>query len=50
MSMLRDKLIRGIQIRRLSVSTQKHYVRAVRDLAIYYKRSPEKISCEEVQR
>jgi len=50
MGMLRDKLIREIQIRRLSVSTQKHYVRAVRDLAIYYGRSPEKISCEGVQR
>ena len=49
MSMLRDKLIRDIQIRRLSVSTQKHYVRAVRDLASYYGRSPERISCEDVQ-
>jgi hypothetical protein len=45
---LRGKYIRGLVIRGRSKHTQEAYTRYVRDLARYYRRSPELISYEEV--
>ena len=48
MGKLQDKMIRDMQLRRFSASTHRSYLRAVRDLAKYYGRSPDKITCDEV--
>jgi integrase/recombinase XerD len=45
---LRAKYIRDLAIRGRSKNTQEAYIRYVRDLARYYRRSPEQISYEEV--
>lgn len=50
MSVLSEKMIYDMELRRLSPRTQESYVAAVRSLAIYYHRSPADISAEEVQR
>jgi len=49
MSKLREQMLKDLQIRRFSTSTQKQYIRAVRDLARYYGKSPELIDCSQVQ-
>lgn len=49
MSKLREQMLKDLQIRRLSTSTQRQYIRAVRDLARYYGKSPELIDCRQVQ-
>src|ERR1700738_5421150 len=48
MTPLRAKYIPDLGIRGLSENTQEAYTRYVRDLARYYRRSPELISYEEV--
>ena len=48
MTPLRAKYIRDLVIRGRSKHTQEAYIRCVRDLARYYRRSPELISYEEV--
>ena len=48
MTPLRAKFIRDLVIRGRSKHTQEAYTRYVRDLARYYRRSPELISYEEV--
>ena len=48
MTPLRSKYIRDLVIRGRSKHTQEAYTRYVRDLARYYRRSPELISYEEV--
>jgi len=48
MSALRKKMIRDLELRRFSVSTQKSYLAAVRGLAKYYMISPDKISEEQL--
>jgi len=48
MTPLRAKYIRDLVIRGRSKHTQETYIRCVRDLARYYRRSPELISYEEV--
>src|SRR6516225_6678985 len=48
MTPLRAKYIRDLVIRGRSKHTQEAYIRNVRDLARYYRRSPELISYEEV--
>ena len=48
MSALRKKMIRDLELRRFSVSTQKAYISAVRGLAKYYMLSPDKISEEQL--
>src|SRR5262245_2292994 len=48
MTPLRAKYIRDLVIRGRSKHTQEAYIRYVRDLARYYRRSPELISYEEV--
>jgi integrase/recombinase XerD len=49
MGALREQLIRELQLRRYSQSTQAHYVSAVRGLAAYYRVSPDKLSAKQVQ-
>lgn len=46
---LRKRMIEDMQLRGLSPGTQKAYVRAVRDLAAYYNKSPDQISEEELR-
>ena len=48
MTPLRAKYIRDLVIRGRSKNTQEAYIRSVRDLARFYRRSPELISYEEV--
>jgi len=49
MTELREKMIRDMQLRRFSTRTQNSYVSEVRQLAGHYRRSPDKITSEEVQ-
>jgi integrase/recombinase XerD len=49
MGALREQLIRELQLRRYSPSTQKHYVSAVRGLAAYYRLAPDRLSPQQVQ-
>ncbi|HYV38283.1 MAG TPA: site-specific integrase [Gemmataceae bacterium] len=48
MTPLRAKYIRGLAIRGRAVRTQQAYTAFVADLAKYYRRSPDRISYEEV--
>lgn len=48
MTPLRQKMINDMKLRRFSSATQKLYVYAVEDLAKYYRRSPDRISEEQV--
>ena len=48
MTPLRAKFIRDLVVRGRSKNTQQAYTRYVRDLARYYRRSPELSSYEEV--
>jgi site-specific recombinase XerD len=50
MTPLREKMIEDLQLRGLAEKTQDSYVRAVRQLAEHYGKSPEYISEEEVRR
>jgi integrase/recombinase XerD len=49
MTVLRQRMIEDMQLRGLSTNTQEAYVRAVRDLAAYYNKSPDKINDEELR-
>jgi integrase/recombinase XerD len=49
MTALRHRMIEDMQLRGLSVNTQEAYVRAMKQLAQYYNRSPEEISQEELR-
>ena len=49
MTPLRQRMIEDMQLRGLSESTQEAYVAAVRQLAEYYHKSPERISEEELR-
>lgn len=49
MTPLRQRMIEDMQLRGLSPNTQRAYVRAVRDLAAYYDRSPDQIEEEELR-
>ena len=49
MTKLREKMLKDLQVRRLSVSTQRHYIRSVRDIAKHYNKSPDLITPQEVQ-
>jgi len=50
MTPLRQRMIEDLQLRGLSEITQDRYVRAVRQLAEYYDKSPDKITEEELRR
>jgi hypothetical protein len=49
MSELRDRMIRGLQLAGLVPGTQREYVRAVRQLAAYYKTSPDQLTERNVE-
>lgn len=49
MTSLRQRMIEDMQLRELSKSTQRLYIRAVEKLAAYYHKSPEAISDEELR-
>lgn len=49
MGQLRDRMVREMELRGFAASTQRSYVRGVRGLAEHYERSPDQVSCEEVQ-
>ena len=50
MTPLRQRMIEDMQLRGLSEITQDRYVRAVRQLADHYGKSPDKITEEELRR
>jgi site-specific recombinase XerD len=50
MGELRDRMVHDMDVRRFSGRTVEAYVAAVRGLAKYYRRSPDQLSDEEVQR
>ena len=49
MTLLRQRMIRDLQLRRLADRTQQTYVQAVAGLAKYYKQSPDQIDDQKVQ-
>ena len=49
MTELRKRLIQDLQLRGMSERTQEMYVRAVRQLAEHYQKSPDKINEEELR-
>lgn len=49
MTRLRQRMIEDMQLRGLSPGTQAAYVRAVRDLAVYYGKSPDQLSDEDLR-
>ena len=49
MTHLRQRMIEDMQLRGLSEKTQKIYVQVVRQLAEHYRKSPDKISEEEIR-
>src|SRR5437867_7217425 len=49
MTPLRQRMIEDLQLRSLSERTQESYVRAVRQLAEHYHKSPEHITEEELR-
>jgi integrase/recombinase XerD len=50
MSTLREKMLEDLQLRGITPRTQKRYIREVRDLANYFKKSPEELAEEEVKK
>lgn len=49
MTHLRQAMIKAMQLRNLSDNTQQAYINAVKQLAMYYKRSPGNITEQEAQ-
>jgi integrase/recombinase XerD len=49
MTPLRQKMIEDMQLRGLSARTQDSYVRAVRQLAEHYAKSPERVTEAELR-
>src|SRR4029450_3163793 len=50
MTPLQQRMIEDMTVRGLAKSTQHAYLRAVRDLATYYQRSPDTLSTRAIQR
>ena len=50
MTTLQQRMIEAMTVRGLVPSTQQAYLRAVRGLAAYYKRSPDTLSTRDIQR
>ena len=48
MTELRSRMIRDLEINGLSKSTQTAYIRHIRDLAKFHKRSPDELSLEDI--
>ncbi len=49
MSLLRAKMIEQMQLHRKAPGTQQQYVKAISQLAAYYKRSPDQLSFQEIR-
>ena len=49
MTPLRQKMIRELELQRKSSRTVEAYVYAVQELATHFRRSPERVSVEEVR-
>ncbi len=49
MTPLRKRMIRELELRRKAPTTVTSYVKAVKELARYYRRSPDRISTEEIR-
>lgn len=49
MNPLRQRMLHDMQLRGLAPKTQESYLRAVRQLAVYYGKSPDQISEEELR-
>jgi integrase/recombinase XerD len=49
MTLLRQRFLRDLQLRRYSPSTQAHYICAVRGLARHYRQPPDQLSAAQVQ-
>ena len=49
MTPLRKRMIRELELRRKAPGTVSSYVKAVEELARYYRRSPDRISTEEIR-
>ena len=49
MTPLRQRMLEDMQMRNFSPHTRKAYVRAVAQLALYYKRSPDQLDTEQVR-
>jgi integrase/recombinase XerD len=50
MTTLQQRMIEDMTVRGLVPATQQAYLRAVRDLAAYYKRSPDTLATRDIQR
>ena len=48
-SPLRQRMIDDMTIRNMSPNTQKTYVRAVKNFSLYFRRSPDKLTFEDVR-
>jgi site-specific recombinase XerD len=49
MTQLRQAMIQAMELRQFSKHTQEAYIRSIKQLSIYYKRSPDNITEDEVQ-
>ena len=49
MKPLRRKMLNDLIVRNLAENTQKSYLQAVTGLAVYYHRSPDQLSAQEIQ-
>jgi integrase/recombinase XerD len=49
-SPLRQRMIDDMTIRNMSLNTQKAYIRAVKNFGIYFRKSPDKLSFEDVRK
>lgn len=49
MTPLRQRMIEDMQLRGLSPNTQRAYIQVVRDLALHYKQSPDKLTEEQIR-
>jgi len=49
-SPLRQRMIDDMTIRNMSQNTQKAYIRAVKNFGIYFRKSPDKLSFEDVRK
>ena len=49
MTPIRKRMIRELELRRKAPTTVSSYVKAVQELARYYRRSADRISTEEIR-
>ena len=50
MTELRQKMIDEMKLRNFSSKTQQMYLKSVENLSLYYKKSSDKLSSEQIQR